>query len=83
MTNDVSPPVAALDYEMVTDNILREASFQASISRSDDKIDVVHGYKHHQQHDPAVAMLLTVKVRKYSRLRYRQTLLGIHTFFVS
>jgi hypothetical protein len=83
VTNDTIQPPVGIDYELITDSILRAASIQAAVSRPDDTINVLHGYECPQQHYQTVAMLLTVKVRKYNRLQYRRSLFDVHTFQVS
>lgn len=83
MPNVATVPIQGVDYELITDSILRAAAMQAAVAQPDASIEIAHHYEHSQQHDPMIAMLLTVKVRNYRRLRYRYTLFGTHAFLAA
>lgn len=80
MTTMTNTPVSGVDYELITDSILAAATIQAASAQRDTSIEINHSYEHPDRHDATIAMLLTVKSRTLSNLRYRQTLFGIHTF---
>jgi hypothetical protein len=80
VTNDTTRPTVSIDYELITDSILYAANIQAAVSQPNTRIDITHRYEYPKLHDDAIRMLLTVKVRNHPRLRYRRTLLGVHTF---
>jgi hypothetical protein len=83
MSDNATVAIVTLDYERVTDHILREASRRASAAKHGTDIVITYEYDSPAAHDDIVRMLLTGKVRTTSSpLHYRTTYLGKHIFRV-